>query len=207
MKSLLRALTIICYFLPVTFFVTTCNGLELKFAYNSEDAKRDEAEGSQVQDSTVNTNSHHIDASAVIDTSSKATPGNEIYTDSLQSERTFNTNDTFGKKVLKFVIAPTSNSLSGIGSIFYFKNLTGKILMAICFLISLIVLVVGKLLKRKNLILHFVLGNILCLVAFIIVSFISNVELHWGIWVLLLLIVVQFIVEKGNKLSNTALSL
>ena len=41
MKFTLRLVTVICYFLPFTFFLTTCNnGLELRFSYNQAEADK-----------------------------------------------------------------------------------------------------------------------------------------------------------------------
>jgi hypothetical protein len=40
MKLTLRLLTTICYFLPFTFFLTTCNNLEIKFSYNQAEADK-----------------------------------------------------------------------------------------------------------------------------------------------------------------------
>lgn len=190
MKLTLRLVTVICYFLPFTFFLTTCNnGLELRVAYNQKEADKNmllEKESIQVvvADSTITDSTTQIISSDTVKTPS----------DTLQKS----TND-YRDKMLKKVIMPTSASLSGLGSILYFKNLTGQIVIAISLIISLILFVAFKFLKSQKTKLYLLLASVLCLTIFVIDSFISSVTLLWGCWTLLALLMLQLIIEFNDN--------
>jgi hypothetical protein len=90
---------------------------------------------------------------------------------------------------------PTDTSLSGIGSILFFKNLTGQIAIATSLLGSLILFVAFKFLQSKRARLYLLVTAMLCLTIFIIDSFSSSMTLLWGSWTLLVLLLFQVILE------------
>jgi hypothetical protein len=134
----LRLLNLACFFLPFTFFFTTCNGFDVKFAYNKKEAAENKLQ------ETKSTKVEPIDSTTVA-----------TYHDSLSQQRKdtiYNSDSTehqksFISKVQKqlerleeFVLMPTDTSLSAIGCIFLYKNLAGKILISIALFISILTL-------------------------------------------------------------------
>src|SRR6476469_3457276 len=104
----LRILTILCYFLPFTFFLATCNGPSLVMCYNQKEAdsyKITEKESLRnLQDASFGTTLYLTEVAT--DTTSK------------DSER-----QSISDKIIKQIIFPTDNSTSGIGSIVLHRNL------------------------------------------------------------------------------------
>lgn len=187
MKFTLRFATLICYFLPFTFFMTTCNnGFELRFSYNQAEADKNilQEKGSSI---------------AVADTTKTDTVAQIALKDTIKiTSDTLPKSPYYGDKILKKIIMPTDTSLSGIGSVFYFKNLTGQIVIAISLLISIILLIAFKFLKSKRTKRFLLLTSLLCITIFIIDSLISSVTLLWGSWTLLALLLLQVILELNE---------
>lgn len=189
MKSALRLLTVLCYFLPFTFFVVTCNGLELNTAYNKREAKKNKeaAMRSEKMDTTM-VDTFRIPAAQSTDTSGSAAFASTV-SDSLQQESAPKTAGEFWQGVLLKVIAPTKTSLSAVGTIFYYKNLTGQILIAISLLLSILL---ALRIPRNKAFTHYVLwADLFCLIAFMADSFVSGVGVRWGAWILLTLLLLQ----------------
>jgi hypothetical protein len=86
---------------------------------------------------------------------------------------------------------PTDSSLSGIGTIFNYKNPAGKLLIGFSLFISLIMLINPKRIRtqKRQEILYIV--NIFSLITYLVVSLFSSVSLRWGFWLLLVLLFVQ----------------
>lgn len=196
MRFTFRLLTILCYFLPFTFFLSTCNnGLELRFSYNQKEADSNLILEQQSKTSTVDTTLYNYDTSiTTVQDTTQQTKLND--TTQLVSEAT--NKDDFGDKLFKKVVMPTDKSLSGIGSIFYYKNLTGKIAIAVSLLISLILFIAFRFIKLKTR-LYLLLTAVFCLLIFIIDSFISNVTLLFGTWSLLFLLVLQITTALNDR--------
>ena len=200
MKFTLRLVTVICYFLPFTFFLTTCNnGLELRFSYNQAEADKNillEKESSEV--AVVDT--AHYDQQISVDTTKTETDTQAILKDTVKtSSDTIQKSSDYGDRIFRKIVMPTDTSLSGIGSILYFKNLTGQIAIAISLLISLVLFVAFKFLKSQRAKLYLLLIAVLSLAIFIIDSFVSSVTLLWGSWTLLILFLLQLIEEFNDK--------
>jgi membrane-bound ClpP family serine protease len=196
MKLTLRLVTVICYFLPFSFFLTTCNnGLELRFSYNQAEADKNillEKESSIVdtveydqQISTDTTKTNMITQNTLKDTV-------QMPSDALPKS------PNYGDRILKKIVMPTDNSLSGIGSVFYFKNLTGQIVIVISLLISLILFIAFKFLKSQSTKLYLLLTGVLCLTIFMLDSYFSSVTLLWGSWTLLILLLLQSVLEFND---------
>lgn len=197
MKLTLRFFTIVCYFLPFTFFLATCNsGFELRFVYNQAEADKNilfEKESPTVVSETAeNARQVSIDTSSV-----NMTNQNTLGDTTKASSDTLQQSKDYSNKILRKIIMPTDTSLSGIGSVLYFKNLTGQIAIAISLLISLVLLV--AFIKSQKTKLRLLLIAVLCLTIFIIDSFISNVTLLWGCWASLTLLLFQVILEFNHK--------
>jgi hypothetical protein len=200
MKFTLRLVTLICYFLPFTFFLTTCNnGLELRISYNQAEADKNLLlEKESVKVAVADTAQY--DQSISVDAAKTDTVTQTLLTDTVKtSTDTLQKLIVYGDRILRMILFPTDTSLSGIGSILYFKNLIGQIAISICLLISLILFVAFKFLKSKKEKLYLLLIAVLCLTIFIVDSFISSVTLLWGSWILLVLLVLQLIIEYKDK--------
>ena len=200
MKLTLRLVTVICYFLPFTFFLTTCNnGLELRFSYNQAEADKNillEKKSSEV----ALADTAQYDQTILVDTTKAKVAKQTISTGTIKtSYGTLQKSTDYGDKILRKVVMPTNTSLSGVGSILYFKNLTGQIAIAISILISLILFVAFKFLKSQKAKLYLLLTSTLCLTIFIVDSFISSVTLLWGSWTLFLLLMLQLIIEYNDR--------
>ena len=200
MKLTLRLITVICYFLPFTFFLTTCdNGLGLRFSYNQAEGDKNillEKESSQVAVNDTAHNDQQISADSIkTETDTQAILKHTLKT----SSDTIQKSSDYDNSIFKKVVMPTDTSLSGIGSILYFKNLTGQIAIAISLMISLVLFVAFKFLKSKRAKLYLLLIAVLSLTIFIIDSFVSSVTLLWGSWTLLILFLLQLIQELYNK--------
>jgi 4-amino-4-deoxy-L-arabinose transferase-like glycosyltransferase len=200
MKLTLRLVTVICYFLPFTFFLSTCNnGLELRFSYNQAEADKNislEKESSEV----AVTDTAQFDQSISIDTTNTNTATQTVLTDTVKtSSDTLQKSTDYGDRILRKMLFPTDTSLSGIGSILYFKNLLGQIAIAVCLLISLVLFIAFRFLKSKKAKIFLLLTAVLFLTIFIVDSFVSSVTLLWGSWTLLLLLVLQLIIEYNHR--------
>jgi hypothetical protein len=160
----IRLLTLLSYFLPFIFFLSTCSApLSNDMAFNKEDAIKNE------------------------------NVKNYNRTDNIANlER--------GKENL--VIYPTDYSLSGIGCLLLYKNTMGKIAIGISIALSFLTLFFWLLINKRKLGIYFIIGNITMILVFIIDSFVSNVDLLYGVWVLLFLLTVQLLTEIKN-LKNT----
>jgi hypothetical protein len=219
MKTILRILTLVCYFLPFTFFVKTCVGPEMKLAYNkNEVAVNKEAaltyeKQKHLQDSIVSlhmsdTSQDHLSQAPAIDTR-KADTARKSASSNVPPEK----QNKFKSKLNNFawslysvwerVKMPTDASLSGIGTIFSYKNIFGKMLVGLSFIISLLLLFNTKYIKtgrRKTILLA---TNILSLIIFLVVSLLSSVSLLWGFWLLLILLFVELYNEVVTKNDAT----
>ncbi len=199
MKLFLRILILLCYFMPFTFFFQTCVGVHLTIAYNEKDAAKD------LQYAITTPYAYEgitVDTITNTDTVIYTKP---LYHNAEFYEK-FNRSDlSLQEKIACRIYLPTDKSLSGISSISFYKNLTGQILIGISLFFSIILLISFKL-KNRKIKLYLIVANILSLIAFIIVGFISEVTVLWGCWLLLILLILLFIVERYNlnfQLKNT----
>ena len=182
LKSLLRFLTVLCYFLPFSFFLITCNNGEAKIAYNQAEADKIAAEQAASQqaitpkDSTIEKDSL---LAGLADDYAKDT------THKVAAKRA----PLFSERLEKFVIAPTDSSLSGFGSALYFKNIAGRIFIAISILLSILSWLFYKWLYRKLWSTWLLVLNLACMAAFIITCYLSNVTPLVGAWVLVVLLI------------------
>jgi len=194
MKFTLRLVTVICYFLPFTFFLTTCNNGELIYSYNRNEADKNillESESSKV--AVADTARHDTLSVETInaDSSSQIIPNETGKTSYDTSQKSTD----YGAMIIGKLLYPTDTSLSGIGSVIFSKNLIGQIAIAISLLISLVLFVAFKFLKSQRTKLYLLLVGVLCLTIFIVDSIVSSVTLLWGSWTLLIVLILQLILE------------
>ena len=190
MNLLFRLLTVLCYLLPFTFFVSTCNNdYEIKYAYNPAEANKNQLTERENHETKIDTTQPDTSKENSVDAS--LLKENEIKSSGSLS--------AFADKVLERLIRPTETSLSGLGCIFFYKNKPGKILMAVSILISLILLFGFRFVHSKKAIQYLLMGSILCHLAFIANSLFSEVSLLWGTWLLLVLLLLQIITEAKRK--------
>ena len=188
LKTLLRFLTVLSYFLPFSFFLITCNNGEAKIAYNQAEADKIAAEQSVSQqaipqkDSTIEKDS--LLAGLADDYAKDTTHKVDVKREPLFSER-----------LEKFVVAPTDSSLSGFGSALYYKNIAGRIFIAVSILLSLLYWLFYKWLLRKSWVIWVLVLNLFSVLAFIITCFLSEVTPLYGIWVLFVFLLIQGIPE------------
>jgi hypothetical protein len=190
MQPTFRILTVICFFLPFTFFCATCNdGIGLRFSYNQPEA-----------DKNILLETKNREARIAPDTAahSSSTVLTDTETETLKSGQnlgqantvTSGFNELF-QTVMRKIIMPTDRSLSGIGTLFYFKNIMGKVLVAVSLSLSVLLLFLFKFLKRSKLGASFLLLNVSLVTAFVIDCLISGVTLLWGVWLLGSLLLIQ----------------
>jgi len=182
LKSLLRFLTVLCYFLPFSFFLITCNNGEAKIAYNQAEADKIAAEQAVSQQAITPKDS-------TIEKDSLLAGLADDYAKDTTHKEAAKREPLFSERLEKFVVAPTDSSLSGFGSALYFKNRAGRIFIAISILLSILYWLFYKWVFRKSLAIWLLLANLLSMAAFIITCYLSNVTPLFGAWVLLVLLI------------------
>lgn len=195
MKLTLRFLTIICYFAPFTFFVATCNGpVDVRFAYNQKEAATNtsnELRLTEVATFPVDTMQYESPADSFM------VPVDISNEQNTASDTERNSND-YLEQLFRKMMMPVEKSLSGIGVVFYFKNFTGKIVIAISLLISLAIPIFSRFIK-SGIKKYLLLSSILCIVIFMADCFVADVTLRYGVLCLLLLLLLQFGLEYRAK--------
>jgi hypothetical protein len=193
----IRLLTLLSYFLPFIFFLSTCSApLSNDMAFNKEDAIKNESDKNNNSINTIYSLIDSLDTSNINDISEEL-----VY----RIEFNFSSTDNIanlkrGRENL--IISPTDYSLSGIGCLLLYKNTMGKIAIGISIALSFLTLFFWLLINKRKLGIYFITGNITMILVFIIDSFVSNVDLLYGVWVLLFLLIVQLLTEIKN-LKNT----
>lgn len=190
----IRLLTLLSYFLPFIFFLSTCTSeFTSTDAFNKADAILNEQEKVTNQLSSFDTLFNKIDSNNVsyILTEARARIKHFYYS----SDNITNLNLDNKYRLLM----PTDYSLSAIGTIWFHKNILGKTTIAISLLLSLIILVFYRLLDKKNLTIQVISADIIVLLIFIADSVLSNVSLQFGVWTLLFLLIVQLQTEMRTR--------
>lgn len=192
MNVALKILTLVCYFLPFTFFVATCNEKGLTFSYNKTEAQKNNEQTEHVSETAE-------DATAIaaqlmpeaLDTTA-ATPA--------QTEQP----EQMSNKIARHILAPTDTSLSGIGTLLYFKNMTGSIAIAVSMLLSLLHLFTRYSSRYRK---PLLLLNLLCLAIFITDCLLSGVTPLWGAWLSGILLILQLLLrnKRNEQPKDTAI--
>lgn len=190
MRFTFRLATVLGFFMPCVFFIASCNdGISFNIAYNPSEADSLALQEQRaIEVYTIDTNSTSF--SLTTDSSSFIAPVNS-YAETKQSAKT-----SFAEDLLRKILFPTQQSLSGIGVIFYYKNTIGKIAIFICLLISLILCIGYKWITSYRTTFIGLVLSCTCMTVFVIVSFFSHVSLLWGTWLILFLILAQLIIER-----------
>ncbi len=192
MGRILRIVTVLCYFLPFTFFLVTCNG-GWTASYNRKEADKNLAleKAERVQDTTVG-------QASVADTSVKLVTSDTVTRVIYQEQKNSKSKELLNW-ILDKIMTPAQNALSGISSVYMYKNKEGKVLIAVSILLSLTTLFLWRFLKRKRIALAILLTNLFCFVALIVDSFSSQVTLLWGAWTIFALLIIQLGLEIRKK--------
>jgi hypothetical protein len=200
----LRLLTVASYFLPFIFFLFTCAGSESsKDAFNKEDAITNEKNKNTQNLSDITL----LISSMTKDSVFENTSDYNIALTSLKEkiEQTFynsdNLNNLSENGIVDNIIYPTNYSLSGIGSVFFHKNLIGKITMGISLFLSLITLVFWFIIRKKYLGIYIILLNLIAVLIFIIDGLIAHIDLQYGVYVLVFLLITQVLTEMQSAKS------
>src|SRR5450631_3347808 len=154
MRPTIRLITVLCYFLPFTFFITTCNRFNLYEAYNKKEADRNNLLARESDKSFYDTSATDTAQKAstqMADSAHTTITAKKDASDTLKTNAgTSSYNDGFWERAKIRMLMPTDSSLSGIGSVFLYKNIAGQICIAVSLLSTLILLFLWKFLKRKN---------------------------------------------------------
>ncbi len=197
------------YFTPFVFCLSTCVGDEYRTSYNKKEFFENEAEanhqkikqlGVQADELKYNLNKQNLNFK--LDSFNKeivrqlAFPFDQRHKlNHLQDSSALNS----GQSLLYLIIYPTYYSISGIGAIFAFKNISGKIIIGISLFFSATSVFLSKLIKRKKIALLICILNFLSLITFLINTFISEVDLLWGFWLLFISLFIQLVNETYNR--------
>lgn len=193
MRFTLRLLIVCCYFLPCTFFFTTCSGLRFDVAYNKKDSARIMQDNEKSIASVTELKDQQDSTFTNDSTKDLVSSEKNIQPDQIEKDQ--EVKEALSDKILRKLIMPTNTSLSGVGATLYFKNMAGQILIGASFLLSLLLLILWKILKKKNFPGYLHLLNTMCLAVFIIDGIIADVSLLYGTWLLFALILFQCIIE------------
>lgn len=191
MNVALKILTLVCYFLPFTFFVATCNEKGLTFSYNKTEAQKN------------NEQTEHLSETAEDATAIAA----QLMPEALDTTAAVPAQpepEKMSNKIARHILAPTDTSLSGIGTLLYFKNMTGSIAVAISMLISLLLLFIRLSSRYRK---PLLLLNLLCLAIFVTDCLLSGVTFLWGTWLLIILLILQLLLRnnRNEQLKDTAI--
>lgn len=194
----IRLLTLLSYFLPFVFFLSTCTSeLTSKDAYNRADALSNEHEKIEKELSDLDLLLKKIDSKNAADVTSELS--NKINSSFSSSDNV----DHLKMDVQYRLLMPTDYSLSAIGSIWFHKNIIGKIAISVSLALSLIVLIFYRVLEKRKIAFQTIAADVVVLVIFIADNFLSNVATLFGTWTLLFLLLVQLTTEwRKTKTAN-----
>ena len=193
MSVFLRLLTLFTYFLPFCFFFTTCQRGQLKVAYNIEEAltiKENIQQTKLAPDSVKVQDTMHSETVVLRDLHDKLADRKNRFKFDLT-------------KIINMAVFPSDYSISGIGVFEFYKNIFGKICIGLSILISVLYLILWKLLRKKKVSYIFICINVFSILAFIAICFISKVDVLFGVWVLLILLLIQFFLEYLDRQIKT----
>ena len=194
-----RLLTVICYFLPLIYFLSTCTSdLTSKEAFNNEDALLNEKEKLLDKLKTFDELTKQIDIAS--------NNVSDVVTEIRQHIKTNRSDNTSNlqKDIQIRLLCPTDYSLSGIGALYFHKNLFARLSLGLSIFLSLIILLFWRIIKKKKLSLLFIATNMGAVFIFMIICFITNVSILYGSWILLLLLSNQILTEIQTLKKSTA---
>lgn len=193
----IRLLTVLSYFLPCIFFLSTCTSeVSLAEAYNRSDAIKNEQTRQAYRLSCIDTLLNGITCQ-----------NKEEMTLEVREKlnRFFSTSDHLDNQNLDLqdrLLMPTSYSLSGIGTIMFHKNWLGKITISGSLLLSLLPLLFYRFLKKRNMLVWTLRLNLFLITGFLVNNFLTNVTSLIGTWTILFFLLVQILVEPSNSESK-----
>lgn len=190
----LRMLTLACYFLPFVFWFTTCVDGVGRTAYNRADAIQNE------KDKIIAEKKDLLEAAANL-VADKITVGDTSV------ETTSETIKLLEAEGDAWLLNPSVTSVSALGFIFMYEDALPRILLALSIIISLLSFVLWRWLKRKNLEVYLISGNLFLVVVFWIFCFVSSITVLLGAYVLGFLLLVQLLsaLQEKRKRSSSPL--
>ena len=208
MRLALRIITVLCYLLPFTFYLW----LGIGTAYNLGCVKKKlvraanygvipQSDTLKFKEDTTHLLDYTLNGSNRFDNNMTAVVKEKADTiHFLKYQFAYQQYSRVKKtKGLTHFIFPTSSSISGVGCILLHKNLIGMFFMALSFVLTLTVLFVNIFAKENyGFMLALLLTNLLCFIIFIIDSKLYHVSLLWGMWVTLILIIIQSFITNRD---------
>jgi len=215
LKLFIRLFTLVCYFLPFVFWMSTCVGSEYRTAYNKKEAFENEAEanrekikqlGLQVENyKNTLTSDYRASVMDSLKNEIKSQLISPFKSGNLLAELADSLNSGNAKEFVLLLIVPNNFSLSGIGAIFEYKHLYGKVIVAISSSLTLLTLLLWRFFKRKKIALPVLVLNFLLLSTLLADSFISNIDLLYGFWFVFILILAQILIEFSERKKRNRL--
>jgi hypothetical protein len=199
--------------------MSTCVGEEYRTAYNKEEARKNisEAHINTIQlmqaridsiKSEVNKGAQSIDTLKKFIYDALMNDWPDYYYEDLDygdSEAIRSVTDPLGPLPDK-IIFPNNYCLSGFGTLLLFKNTSGQILHAICLLFTLLILILWRFFRRKNITLWILSLQLIFILASVINGLIIGVDFLWGFWIYLLLNFLLITVEIFEKRKSQIIS-
>lgn len=184
----IRLLTVLVYFLPFTFFMANCSGLDIEMAYNKKDAI--ELEKREIIREMENVD-HHL---RLVDSSATAINNAHTY---IQEELESKLQKAWLKEAdwQDKLIWPAPYSLSGIGVLYYHKTKGMGVAMWMSVILSLVTFLFWRFIARWMIAVLFVGINFIVVLIYMISCLRQNVSLEYGFWLLFFLLLIQLWVE------------
>lgn len=187
----IRLLTVLSYLLPFIFFVSTCTSpVNSEEAFNKTDAILNEQEKISDRLSSFDTLFNKIDSNNISYMLTEVRERVNYFYSTSDNITHLNLDKQYR------LLMPTDYSLSAIGTIWLHKNITGRTVITISFVLSLIILFFYRVLDKRKIAVQIISANILVLIVFIADNLLSNVTMLYGTWTLLFLLLIQLLTER-----------
>lgn len=204
MYYIIRLLTLAIYFLPFSFLYVSCDGNVYSTAeiekMREDSIKKityiDEAADSTLIDIdtaiTINDTFKHTFADSLLIVAGKFLVGGINILKSIDT--------IYNKKTINI---PNKKSISGIYMTQKFVNTFGKICIWASIILTILSLVAEWLFRKKEIIIKGLLFiNLLSVSAFIVNAYSIKVELRYGVWCLLAILIIQLALEIKRTIST-----
>lgn len=199
----IRLLTVLVYFLPFTFFMSSWVGKDTVLIYDKETAWK-------YKQSLINSDMENIDEIIKLkDTSVNVNEASRDYIEGLFQEDARNM-FAYNQKWYEKLISPLPNYLSGFGILFFHKNTGIGITMWLSVILSLVTFLFWRFITRWMIAVLFVGINFIVVLIYMVSCLSNDVSLEYGFCLLFFLLIIQLWVEMrqlkysiiGRLLSN-----
>lgn len=180
---------LLAWFLPFHFL--TCTNFQ--FAYSREEAEELISREETMTGDTASNGAVSPNADSVSYTHPTPPPSRQV-TEPPTEEAPY---------LIKLVLFPAEEATSGLGTLIYYPTPFGKIIAGMGLLATLVLLLGVRWLKRKRaLTIGLFSTSILSLLLFTGLSYSDQVELLWGVWVVLALTVGGLVLELISSFAK-----